>query len=110
MNKYFTWLVLVSLVGGLTGWLIQSYVMGSYIIWVLPAYCIANILFTLNGDSIIEACVIMLIFGLIALGLNGFVSDKVGPGIVLGIYSSLFISKVAFALVKGGFFGNETFK
>ena len=100
-KRYGRWLISMALVGGLAGWIVQGLTDG-FLLWALPLFCIGAAAFTLNGDNIIESLVMLLILGGLALiALNaGAVVARVGAGTIWGVYVSLFVSKLGFALGK----------
>jgi len=109
-GSYGRWLIATCVEGGLVGWIVQGMLQG-YLFWSLPLFCLVAFGFTLNGDNIIESLVVLLILGVVALMLwkNQVVVQKVGPGTMWGIYVSLCISKLGFALGKAGAVGNNQF-
>lgn len=110
MSIYLKWLISLSIISGTIGWALYGYLSGEIIIWALPIYCLAAILFTVNGDSLIEAIFVLLLFGVIAYLLNPLIADRYGLiGLIPSAYASLLLSKLSFSLAKEGFFGNEKF-
>lgn len=110
-QRYLSWLLVTGLIGGFCGWCIYGLITDNWNYLYLPILILSSILFTLNGDNIIESIMVVIIFGLIALGLgtSETIISKIGRGIVPSFYGALAISKIIFALVKEGMFGNKRF-
>lgn len=109
-KRYRGWLIAMGLAGGLSGWMVQGMSDG-FLLWALPLFCIGAAAFTLNGDSVIESLIVLVMLGgcaVIAWRTNGIVS-RVGAGTIWGIYVALCVSKMGFVLGRAGCFGNKAF-
>lgn len=106
---YLRWLLAVCTVGALTGWIVQALMIERFIWWALPAFLVACICFTFNGDNVIESVVLLLILGVVVLlmGRSTMLTRIIGTGTMVGGYVALAVSKLGFAMAKGGAFGNR---
>ena len=111
-SNYFKWLTVVSLGSGVAGWIVQGVLSEGFVYWALPLICIGTAFFTMNGDTIIESIVLLAILGSLALiiGRTDAVVTIAGVGTVPGVYVALALSKITFALVRDGVFGNRGFR
>lgn len=109
-KKYLISLIAMSLIGGFSGWVVQS-VHEGMLIWTLPLFCIWAALTTINGDSIVESLFVILICGVIvafALRVDAL-TIRVGVGTIWGIFIALSIAKIGFAMCKLSNFGGRGF-
>ena len=111
-SAYLKWLIVACVTGSLAGWILQGILSGHFVYWALPLICLGAVAFTINGDNIIEAIVILVILGLpvFFLGRSGRVIDTIGSGTIPGVYAALALSKIIFALAKDGILGNKSFR
>lgn len=109
-KRYGKWLLAVSTVGGLTGWIVQGMIQ-DYFLLSLPLFFLLAFVLTLNGDNIIESLVVLLMFGVLVLieSFSGRLVPMVGRGTLWGCYVALFVSKIGFACAKEGVFRNKPF-
>lgn len=102
-KPYGRWLMGMSIAGGLSGWVVQGMLDG-FMLLALPVLILAGALFTLNGDNIIEALVVLLVVSILF-----FSCFTAAGGIGWGAYVALCISKLGFAFAKEGMFRNKPF-
>ena len=106
------WLTVVSLLSSVAGWVVQGVISEGFVYWALPLIWIGTAIFTMNGDTIIESIVLLVILGVLAfiIGRTDTVVAIVGVGTIPGVYVALALSKITFALAREGIFGNRGFR
>lgn len=110
VNNEFKWLISLSIISGFIGWAAYGYITKEVIYWSLPIYCLLALIFTVNGDHIIEAIIVLLLFGGLAFLLNSLIAERYGfAGLIPSVYIALALSKLSFAFAKSGLFGNNKF-
>jgi hypothetical protein len=109
-KRYNRWLIAMGLVGGMSGWVTQG-MMGGFLVWTLPLFCLGAAAFTLNGDGIVESLIVLFPLGGVAFVTWGYepAVAKLGAGTICGAYVALCVSKLGFALAKSGLFRNSQF-
>ena len=110
MSNDIKWLLSISIMSGIIGWVTYGFLTEEILIWALPIYCFCALLVTVNGDNILEASIILLITGILAFLLHPLISERYGlVGIVPSVYITLFLTKIFYSLAKMGALGNEKF-
>ncbi|MCZ6560846.1 MAG: hypothetical protein O6931_08160 [Gammaproteobacteria bacterium] len=111
-STYLKWLAVICLLSSLAGWTVQDLLSDGFVYWAWPLILIATVIFTMNGDNILESIVVLAILGLIAFFISSFdaVVARIGVGTIPGVYVALALSKITFAVLKEGVLGNRGFK
>ena len=110
-TAYLKWLTVISLLSSVAGWIMQGVLSDGFVYWALPLIWNGTTFFTMNGDTVIESIILLVILGIIALVCAGSdaVHTIVGTGTITGAYVALVLSKISFALVKDDAFGSRGF-
>ncbi len=106
---YLVWLLGISFISSTFGWFFIYVLAENVEYWLLPLFFIINIIFTVNGDNLVESIVILAILGVLffLLGTNEAIYEF--KPVLIGFYASLVTSKVFFAFAKEGALGNKKF-
>ena len=106
------WLTVISLVSSVAGWIVQGVLAEGFVYWALPLIWIGTAIFTMNGDTIVESIVLLVLLGVIffVMSRSDTVIAFVGNGTIPGVYVALVVSKITFALAQEGVFGNRGFR
>jgi len=116
-KRYNRWLLIMSLLGSLSGWGIQGLLEGQFVFWWFLVFFVGTFFFLTGlGGTIIEALMVVILFGiplfvmplLLCLQAEEF-CEILSPATLKGGFTALAVSQIGFGLAREGVLGNQPF-